>query len=305
MKKMLDELKDLSRNHKIEILTPDYRKNQLNAVDNVISISKEKSMHTQPLKMHVIKNKFSCFIRELIVANEKIKLKEEFNKMNNKVLSSIDVIQYKNRIENNIIKVLKENKLDYLEILENKELLDKLFKEKKEQTDFYIQIGLRSDNFEYLAKNINIDDILTEELIDKVIKNRAVNVFSELIFFDKFKRLMEENFDVIKFIPIMMENETQEILKICLENIECKQKENIEATFIRFDKGNSLDSEENNRYYFNETIRTLILHSHFNFLESDRHVLTKENIELLDKKILNENLENKLENKIKSKKNKI
>ena len=66
-----------------------------------------------------------------------------------------------------------------------------------------------------------------------------------------------------------------------------------------------MDSEENNRYYFNETIRTLILHSHFNFLESDRHVLTKENIELLDKKILNENLENKLENKIKSKKNKI
>ena len=183
MKKILDELKDLSRNHKIEILIPSYRRSQLNEVDNVISISKEKSMHTQPLKMHVIKNRFSCFIKELIDANEKIKLKEELNKMNNKVLSSIDVIQYKNRIENNIIKVLKENKLDYLEILENKELLDKLFKEKKEQTDFYIQIGVRSDNFQYLTKNTNIEDILTEELIDKVIKNRAVNVFSELIFF--------------------------------------------------------------------------------------------------------------------------
>lgn len=304
MKNILNELKDLSKNHKIEVLTPGYR-NESNAVDNIISISITESKHVQPLKMHVIKNRFSCFISELIDSNEKIKLQEEIDKMNNKVLSSIEVIQYKNRIENNIIKILKENKLDYLEILENKELLSKLFKEKKELNDFYIKIGVRSDNFEYLAKNTNIDDILTEELIDKVIKNRAVNVFSELIFFDKFKRLMEENFDVIKFIPIMMENETQEILKICLENIECKQKENIEATFIRFDKGNSLDSEENNRYYFNETIRTLILHSHFNFLESDRHVLTKENIELLDKKILNENLENKLENKIKSKKNKI
>lgn len=303
MKKILDDLKDLSKNHKIEILTPNYRRNQLKAVDAIISIS--KSMHVQPLKMHVIKNRFSCFISELIDANEKIKLKEEFDKMNNGVLSSIEVIQYKNRIENNIIKVLKENKLDYLEILENKELLDKLFKEKKELNDFYIQIGVRSDNFEYLAKNTNIDDILTEELIDKVIKNRAINIFSELIFFDKFKRLIEENFDVINFIPIMMENQTQEILKICLENIECKQKENIEATFIRFDKGNSLDSEENNSYYFNETMRTLILHSNFKFLESDKKVLTKENIALLEKKKLNENLENKLEEKTKSKKNKI
>lgn len=303
MKKILDDLKDLSKNHKIEILTPNYRRNQLKAVDAIISIS--KSMHVQPLKMHVIKNRFSCFISELIDANEKIKLKEEFDKMNNGVLSSIEVIQYKNRIENNIIKVLKENKLDYLEILENKELLDKLFKEKKELNDFYIQIGVRSDNFEYLAKNTNIDDILTEELIDKVIKNRAINIFSELIFFDKFKRLIEENFDVINFIPIMMENQTQEILKICLENIECKQKENIDATFIRFDKGNSLDSEENNSYYFNETMRTLILHSNFKFLESDKKVLTKENIALLEKKKLNENLENKLEEKTKSKKNKI
>lgn len=303
MKKILDDLKDLSKNHKIEILTPNYRRNQLKAVDAIISIS--KSMHVQPLKMHVIKNRFSCFISELIDANEKIKLKEEFDKMNNGVLSSIEVIQYKNRIENNIIKVLKENKLDYLEILENKELLDKLFKEKKELNDFYVQIGVRSDNFQYLTKNTNIDDILTEELIDKVIKNRAINIFSELIFFDKFKRLIEENFDVINFIPIMMENQTQEILKICLENIECKQKENIEATFIRFDKGNSLDSEENNSYYFNETMRTLILHSNFKFLESDKKVLTKENIALLEKKKLNENLENKLEEKTKSKKNKI
>lgn len=303
MKKILDDLKDLSKNHKIEILTPNYRRNQLKAVDAIISIS--KSMHVQPLKMHVIKNRFSCFISELIDANEKIKLKEEFDKMNNGVLSSIEVIQYKNRIENNIIKVLKENKLDYLEILENKELLDKLFKEKKELNDFYVQIGVRSDNFQYLTKNTNIDDILTEELIDKVIKNRAINIFSELIFFDKFKRLIEENFDVINFIPIMMENHTQEILKICLENIECKQKENIEATFIRFDKGNSLDSEENNSYYFNETMRTLILHSNFKFLESDKKVLSKENIALLEKKKLNENLENKLEEKTKSKKNKI
>jgi len=239
MKKILDELKDLNKNHKIEILTPNYRRNQLKAVDAIISIS--KSMHVQPLKMHVIKNRFSCFISELIDANEKIKLQEEIDKMNNEILSVINVIQHKMKIENNIIKVLKENKLDYLEILENKELLSKLFKDKKEQDDFYVKIGVRSDNFEYLAKNTNIDDILTEELIDKVIKNRAINIFSELIFFDKFKRLIEENFDVINFIPIMMENQTQEILKICLENIECKQKENIEATFIRFDKGNSLD----------------------------------------------------------------
>lgn len=303
MKKILDDLKDLNKNHKIEILTPNYRRNQLKAVDAIISIS--KSMHVQPLKMHVIKNRFSCFISELIDANEKIKLQEEIDKMNNEILSVINVIQHKMKIENNIIKVLKENKLDYLEILENKELLSKLFKDKKEQDDFYVKIGVRSDNFEYLAKNTNIDDILTEELIDKVIKNRAINIFSELIFFDKFKRLIEENFDVINFIPIMMENQTQEILKICLENIECKQKENIEATFIRFDKGNSLDSEENNSYYFNETMRTLILHSNFKFLESDKKVLTKENIALLEKKKLNENLENKLEEKTKSKKNKI
>lgn len=303
MKKILDDLKDLNKNHKIEILTPNYRRNQLKAVDAIISIS--KSMHVQPLKMHVIKNRFSCFISELIDANEKIKLQEEIDKMNNEILSVINVIQHKMKIENNIIKVLKENKLDYLEILENKELLSKLFKDKKEQDDFYVKIGVRSDNFEYLAKNTNIDDILTEELIDKVIKNRAINIFSELIFFDKFKRLIEENFDVINFIPIMMENQTQEILKICLENIECKQKENIEATFIRFDKGNSLDSEENNSYYFNETMRTLILHSNFKFLESDKKVLSKENIALLEKKKLNENLENKLEEKTKSKKNKI
>lgn len=306
MKKMLDELNKISKNHKIEILTPGYRSNPLilNA-DNVISIAKTESMHTKPLSMQVIKNRFSCFISDLINTNQKMKLQEELQKISDKVLSSVEVIQYSNRIENNIIKVLKENKLEYLEILENKKLLNKLFKDKKEQSDFYVKIGVRSDNFEYLVKNTNIEDILTEDLIDKVIKNRAINIFSELIFFDKFKRLIEENFDVINFIPIMMENQTQEILKICLENIECKQKENIEATFIRFDKGNSLDSEENNSYYFNETMRTLILHSNFNFLENDKKVLSKENIDLLEKKKLNENLENKLENRIKSKKNKI
>jgi len=52
-------------------------------------------------------------------------------------------------------------------------------------------------------------------------------------------------------------------------------------------------------------MRTLILHSNFNFLENDKKVLSKENIDLLEKKKLNENLENKLENRIKSKKNKI
>lgn len=304
MKKIYDEMKELSEKYKIEVLSPGYRINQLNSIsDNVISIS--KSMHTKPLTVNVIKNRMTCYITDLINQNDKVKLQQEIDKMNARILSIVDDIQYKMKIENNIIKVLKENKLDFLEILENKELLDKLFKTKEEKSEFYIKVGLQSDNFEYFMKENNLDNILTEEIIDRVIKNRAINIFSELMFFDKFKSLMEDNFDIIRFIPIMMEDETQQILKICLENIECKQKESIESTFVRFDNQNSLDSEENNRYYFNETIKTIILYSNFIFTESDEKVLEKSNIELLHKKKLNEKLDTNLEIKEKSKKSKI
>lgn len=304
MKKIYDELKDLSEKYKIEILSPGYRSNQLkSSADNIISIS--RGLHSKPVTMNVVKNRMTCYISDLINANDKIKLEEEIIKMNSKVLSMVDTVQCRMKIENNIVKVLKEKKLDFLEILENKELLNKLLKNEEERNHFYIQIGLRSDNFEYFMKGNNIDVIFTEEVMNKVVKNRAIHIFSELMFFDNCKSLISSNFDVINFIPIMMENETQEILKICLENIECKQKESIEATFLRFDKVNSLDSEDNNRYYFNETIKTLILYSNFKFLENDKKFLTEENIKLLEKKNLSKNLEYKLEEKTKVRKSKI
>lgn len=312
------KLKELASKYKIEILTPtasNYTKkeerNSLvsmhvnNSVDNMIGISTTKNP-LQNYSFNVIKNRTQCPITEFIKKKDKKGLKDYLDDLDKNIPSIVTVITYKNKFINSFVYVLNNTNRpeEYLEILENSQI----FQHCEADNNFWITVAFKADNYQFLSNKVNLTEILEFPLLqEKLTSFSPIRVVEELCKYDEFKQKMEEEFNLLNYVPIMMNSPQLEILEIILNHIKVEQQLNFEDLYIKFDQMNSLDNQENNKYYFNEAMKVFISHAQYKFIEKDTtlKVLTEENKQLIVKNILNKHLHENLTPKMSVKKAKI
>lgn len=314
-----EQLKSLASKYKIEILTAkaqeyrsDIKENDSvvsmhtnNLADNIISISK-KPMYYKNYSFSVLKSRDNCPITEFIKKNNKEGLKNYLDELAKQIPSIVDVITYKNKFQNNFYYILKNKKdaQEFLDILENSQL----FQHCKVEIDFWITVAFKADNLDFLYKKLNLNEIMEyPKLQDKLRVFSPINIVEDLLKYNEFKEKLEREFNLLNFIPIMMDSPLLKFLELVLEHIKVNQNLDFEELCKNFDKMNSLDNEENNKYYFNEAMKVFILNAQYDFTEKDKEleVFTDENKQLIVKKTLHKNLHKKLTPKIPIKKSKI
>lgn len=322
--KIFEELKDLVKKHNIQMLLPKAKNlntskensldldsfpitissNYRSVADNIIAISRNPNPNA-PVSMHVQKNRSPCPISEFLKNRDKKGLKAYMNELDKRVLSKVDASLYPMKFQNNCIYILKNNLQEYLPIIESSKTFEQVI-DKPE--DFWMKIAFAVDNYDLLQEKVVIDNLLNKDNFMSLLLNKApLKVANELLKIERFKNKIEQNFDLVSYVPIMIQSQQIKLLDLVLEHINVNTKDlDFDTCFQYFDKRNSLETEFNPEY-FNEALTVFIIKSNYEFkdLDLESKTISEENKNLINKKILNQHLNDSLEPKASIKKLKI
>lgn len=318
-KKVIDSLRKIVKDYDIKVLLSKTNQESTSILgpslnisshfrtnaDNVISVSRVQSSHAS-MNIQVQKVRNPCPIMELLKSKDYEGLEKYMSYIDKEILSVVDVSKYSYNLLQSCIYILKNNMLEFLPVIEKSALFDKAIKEKEK---FWIKTIFSADNYNTLVKKNLINDLLNRsDCVELLINQSPVKIIHELLKKENFREKLEKEFNFISYIPIMMESKKLKMLESVLEVISIKNvKINWDETFELFDKSNSMDNEKNNRHYFNEALKVLIINSDYKFEKRDllEKKIDKENKNIIRKKILNQHLNDSLEPKANVKKLKI
>lgn len=311
-KKVIDNLRKIVKDYDIKVLLSKTNQESSSILgsslnisshfrtnaDNVISVSRVQSSHLS-MNIQVQKVRNPCPIMELLKSKDYEGLEKYMSYIDKEILSVVDVSKYSYNLSQSCIYILKNNMLEFLPVIEKSALFDKAIKEKEK---FWIKTIFSADNYNILVEKRLINDLFNRsDCIELLINQSPIKIVNELLKKENFREKLEKEFNFISYIPIMMESKKIKMLENILEVISIKNlKINWDETFQLFDKSNSMDNEKNNRYYFNEALKVLIINSDYNFEKKDllEKKIDKENKNIIRKKILNQHLNDSLEPKI-------
>lgn len=292
-------IKDTSSINNIDIINSPSKMNAsynyVQSSGNMLCIS---PIASGKVTIKVLKSRNDCAITLLIKNKDKEGLKNYLN--SNEVLSMPQEYAYPTRLLNNLVYVIHHDLPEYVEIIQSSERFKQFITNKPE---FIMKVAVKADNYAFLMKNINIENLLdNKNFINELSMNSSMNILEELLKNENFKSRMEQIFNLLEYLPnktfdmIIPKIKVLEVLQLIVSKISLQEKKlNLKSIFQEYSNASRLDNVENIRYLFNETLKVFILHSDYIFKE-DMTIdgITQDNQNLINKKILNNNLSNRL-----------
>lgn len=301
---IIKQLKEIAKGYNINIALPkqvvaieeDIFLNHSKKYDtNTIMIVRNKNVSTGQSSIVINKNRHTCYIQDCIERNDLEGLQYYMDKLDEEILTKVNTALFMQKYHYNIVDIIKNNKLDFLQVLEKSTAFQKTIENKK---DFWLNVSLEADNYEFFVKKTSIEHLLEcEKLQEKIINYLPQNILYKIIENEHVKNKLEKEFELIFYIPNYMNNELEQkahnILELLLKNTKPNYDNlHMNELFDNFDLANMLQTKEKNKQVVNNALKVFIIHSDYEFTEKDKSLsnITKENKVLINKKELNKHL---------------